>query len=80
MENRSFLFGQNSHDIGDQQDTIRHNLDLKQDTEEYPEFDYLKIVQNKVCNYRVHLYIVHLFKKHLNILLVLIYDLDMILY
>ena len=70
MENRSFLFGQNSHDIGDQQETIRHNLDLKQDTEEYPEFDYLKIVQNKVCIYTIEciIYIAHLFKKHVNIL------------
>ena len=49
MENSSFLFGQNSHDIGgEQQETVRYQLDLKQDTEEYSEFDYLKIVKNKV--------------------------------
>ena len=53
MENSSFLFGQNSHDIGgggggELQETVRYQLDLKQDSEEYSEFDYLKIVKNKV--------------------------------
>lgn len=48
MDNSTFLFSQNSHDIGgEHQETIRYQLDLKQDAEEYSEFDYLKIVKSK---------------------------------
>ena len=59
MENSSFLFGQNSHDIGggggELQETVRYQLDLKQNSKEYSEFDYLKIVKNKVIFYWIEM-------------------------